>query len=156
MKPSITTRAATPQDDAFLYELFKAVRSPEFAFAQMAPAQLELLMSIQYAGQKATYGMEYPGGHDIVLLDREPIGRIWVHRGAQEYHLVDIALMPEFRNRGIGARLVTEAIAAALSAGLPLRCSIALNNPGSLRFHQRLGFEIAGRDDVYYDLTIKP
>ena len=156
MNPSITTRAATPDDDAFLFELFKAVRSPDFALAQLAPAQLEMLMSIQYAGQKATYGVEYPGGNEIVLMDGAPIGRIWVHRGTAEHCLVDIALMPEFRNRGIGAGLVTEAIAAARSAGVPLRCSIALNNLGSLRFHQRLGFQIAGRDEVYYTLAVQP
>ena len=64
--------------------------------------------------------------------------------------------MPEFRNRGIGAALVTEAIAAARAAGVRLRCSVAATNPGSLRFHQRLGFQIVGQDDLYYDLALEP
>ena len=102
MTPSITTRAATEGDDAFLFGLFRAVRSPEFAHGGLAPAQLDLLIGIQYAGQKQTYGAEYPGGDAVVLLDGEAIGRIWLYRGAAEHHLVDIALMPEYRNRGIG------------------------------------------------------
>ena len=69
MISSVTTRAATEQDDAFLFALFKAVRSPEFAHAPLAPAQLDLLMNLQYAGQKQTYSAQYPGGNDIVLLD---------------------------------------------------------------------------------------
>jgi ribosomal protein S18 acetylase RimI-like enzyme len=69
---------------------------------------------------------------------------------------VDISLMPEFRNRGIGASLLREAIAAARAAGVRLCCSVGVTNPGSLRFHQRLGFQIAGQDEIYYDLAIEP
>ena len=156
MTPSVTTRAATEQDDAFLFALFNAVRSPEFAYAPLAPAQLDLLMNIQYAGQKQTYGAQYPGGNHIVLLDGLPIGRIWLFRGEAEHQLVDISLMPEFRNRGIGGALVTEAIAAARAAGVRLCCSVAVTNAGSLRFHQRLGFQIVGQDEIYYDLAIEP
>jgi ribosomal protein S18 acetylase RimI-like enzyme len=156
MTRSITTRAATEEDDAFLFGLFRAVRLPEFAHAGLAPAQLDLLMSIQYAGQKQTYGAEYPGGNEVVLLDGEAIGRIWLYRGTTEHHLVDIALMPEFRNRGVGTALMKDAIAGARAAGLRLRCSVAATNAGSLRFHQRLGFQVAGQDDLYYDLALEP
>ena len=152
----VTTRAATEQDDAFLFSLFKEVRSVEFAQARLATAQLDLLMNIQYAGQKQSYGAQYPAGNQIVLLDGKPIGRMWLYRGPAEHHLVDISLMAEFRNRGIGAALLREAIAAARAAGVRLCCSVAATNHGSLRFHQRLGFQIAGRDEVYYDLAVEP
>jgi len=156
MISSVTTRAATEQDDTFLVELFKAVRSPEFAYSPLAPAQLDLLLNIQYAGQKQTYGAQFPGGNDIVLLDGLPIGRVWLFRGASEHRLVDISLMPEFRNRGIGGALVADSIAAARAAGVPLCCSVAVTNPASLRFHQRMGFQIVGQDEIYYDLAIDP
>jgi len=154
--PSVTTRAATEEDDAFLFALFTAVRSPEFAYSPLAPAQLDLLMNIQYAGQKQTYGVQYPGGNHIVLLDGLPIGRIWLFRGEAEHQLVDISLMPEFRNRGIGGVLLAAAIAAARAACAPLCCSVAVTNPASLRLHQRLGFQIVGQDEIYYDLAIEP
>jgi ribosomal protein S18 acetylase RimI-like enzyme len=69
---------------------------------------------------------------------------------------VDISLLPEFRNRGIGAALIAEAIGAARAAGVRLCCSVAATNPGSLRFHQRLGFQIVGQDEVFYDLAVEP
>ena len=156
MTRSITTRTATEHDDAFLFALFKAVRSGEFAHAALEPAQLDLLIGIQYAGQKQSYGTQYPGGNSIVLLDGEPVGRIWLFRGPAEHHLVDVALMPEFQNRGIGSILIAEAIAAARSAGVRLCCSIALTNGASLRFHQRLGFQVVGHDEIYYDLAVYP
>ena len=154
--PSLTTRAATERDDAFLFALFQTVRAPEFAHAPLAPAQLEMLLRIQYAGQKQSYGAQYPGGHEIVLLESQPIGRIWLYRGTAEHHLVDISLLPEYRNRGIGTQLITEAIARARAAGVRLCCAVALTNTASLRFHRRLGFEIVGQDEVYYDLAVGP
>jgi ribosomal protein S18 acetylase RimI-like enzyme len=156
MTSHVTTRAATEQDDAFLFALFKEVRSVEFAQAPLAPAQLDLLMNIQYAGQKTSYGAQYPEGNEIVLLDGKAIGRMWLYEGPAEHHLVDISLMAEFRNRGIGAALVREAVAAARAAGMRLCCSVAATNHGSLRFHQRLGFQIVGRDEIYYDLAVEP
>lgn len=156
MTPQVTRRVATEQDDVFLFALFRDVRSVEFAQARLAPAQLDLLMNIQYAGQKQSYGTQYPAGNEIVMLDGKPIGRMWLYRGPAEHHLVDISLMTEFRNRGIGSALLREAIAGAREAGVRLCCSVAATNQGSLRFHQRLGFQIAGQDEVYYDLAIEP
>jgi ribosomal protein S18 acetylase RimI-like enzyme len=156
MTPSVTTRPPAEQDDAFLFELFKSVRMPEFAHVPLEPAQLEMLMSLQYTAQKGSYGAQYPGGDSIVLLDGQPVGRIWLYRTPAEHLLVDIALMPQFRSRGIGAALLTGAIGAARAAGVRLCCSVAVNNPGSLRFHQRLGFQIVGQDEVYYEMAVEP
>jgi ribosomal protein S18 acetylase RimI-like enzyme len=156
MLPSVTTRAATEHDDAFLFALFKSARSTEFAHASLAPQQLDLLMKIQYEGQKQTYRAQYPGGDAIILLEDEPIGRIWLFHGPAGHRLVDISLLPEFQNRGIGGALVTEAIEAAQAARVRLCCSVRATNPGSLRFHQRLGFRIVGQDDLDYDLAVEP
>jgi len=100
--------------------------------------------------------VQYPGGDHIVLLDGLPIGRIWLFRCAAEHRLVDISLMLEFRNRGIGSLLLADAIAAARAACVRLCCSVAVTNPASLRLHQRLGFQIVGQDEIYYDLAIEP
>ena len=156
MSGVVTRRAATEQDDAFLFELFKSVRRPDFAQLPLPPAQIDMLLKIQYTGQKQTYRLQYPGGDEIVLLDGDPIGRLWVYRDSHEHRLVDIALLPEVRNLGIGAGLVTEAIAAARAAGVRLSCSVVLNNAGSLRFHQRFGFRIVGQDEVRYNLALEP
>ena len=156
MIPGVTTRAAEAQDEAFLFQLFKAVRGPDFARIPMAPEQFDMLLNMQYMGQKMTYGAQYPGGNQVVILDGSPIGRIWLHRAEGEHELVDIALLPEFRNRGIGTALVTEAISASRAAGVPLRCSVDIANPGSLRFHRRLGFQIVSQDEVQYQLAVEP
>jgi ribosomal protein S18 acetylase RimI-like enzyme len=156
MSGKITRRAATEQDEGFLFELFKSVRMPDFAQLPLPPAQIDMLLKIQYAGQKQTYHAQYPDGDEIVLLDRKPVGRIWVYRGPAEHQLVDIALMPECRNCGIGAGLVTGAIEAARAAGVRLSCSVAVQNTGSLRFHERLGFRVVRQNEVRYSLAVEP
>ena len=157
MSSPVTLRPATEQDDAFLYDLFKAVRMPDFAHVTLPPEQLEGLMKMQYAGQKFSYSTQYPGpGHDIVLLDGVPVGRIWMSRSDSEHLLVDIALLPAVQNRGIGGALLHDVLAAAKQAGVPVKCSVAVTNPGSLRFHQRLGFQIVARDELYYELERQP
>jgi ribosomal protein S18 acetylase RimI-like enzyme len=149
----ISRRPATDQDDAFLFELFKTTRA-EFANVLIPPAQLDSLMRMQHAAQTNTYTQQYAGDHEIILLDGNPIGRIWVWRGPNQYRLVDISILPDWRNRGIGSDLLRETIGVARAAGLPLGCAVATNNPGSLRFHQRLGFRVVSQDELQWQLVL--
>ncbi|NBN63298.1 GNAT family N-acetyltransferase [Pannonibacter tanglangensis] len=60
-----------------------------------------------------------------------------------------IALAEGQRSQGLGAQLYAALAAAEAGTGRPLTCEVNERpaNPGSLRFHQRLGFEITGRAD---------
>ena len=112
---------------------------------------------MQYRAQIGSYSEQYPNSeHALVLLDGAPAGRIWVHRTPARFLLVDISILPPFQNRGLGAELVGGLVAEAARAGVPVECHVALTNQGSLRFHQRLGFEIVSNDGVYYGLERKP
>jgi ribosomal protein S18 acetylase RimI-like enzyme len=157
MIPSITRRPASEQDGPFLWELFQAVRMADFAHLPMPPAQLEMLLRMQFQAQTVGYRAQYPNAnHEIVLCEGRPAGRILVDRAGTEFQLVDISLGPAHQGQGIGTALVTGLIEEARSAGVPLCCSVATNNPGSLRFHQRLGFRVVAQDAVYYRLERPP
>jgi predicted GNAT superfamily acetyltransferase len=64
-----------------------------------------------------------------------------------------IALAPAARGSGTGERLYRELLALLAAdpdrVGLPLACEVNTRpaNPGSLRFHQRLGFAEIGAND---------
>ena len=156
MNPSISLRPATEADDPFLMNLYKTVRGPEFAQVPLLPEQLDSLLTSQYELRKAAYESTYPESlHSIVLSGEAPIGQFWVDRSGGQILVVDIALMPEHRSTGIGARLMQDLIAEAQKTAVPLVCSVATNNPGSLRFHQRLGFEITSQDPMYYQMEYR-
>lgn len=143
-------RAVTNEDDAFLYEIYKASRAAEFAPLQLPEAQLDSLMRMQYQSREQSYTAQFPDAdHAIVSVDDAGVGQIRVNRAAEEHRLVDIALLPAWQGKGIGTLLVSQLIETARELGVPLRCSVAMNNPGSFRFHQRLGFTIIAEDPMY-------
>ena len=146
---SVSLRPATAEDESFLFDLYCAVRAPEFALLPLPPEQKNHLIAMQYAAQRNAYRAEYPGSsYEIVLEQGRPVGRIWIARLEDEFHLVDIALLPQARNAGIGTMLMKQLQAEARRAGKPVRSSIFQFNPGSLRFHQRLGFQVTNEDEI--------
>jgi ribosomal protein S18 acetylase RimI-like enzyme len=155
MNRTITLRPVAAEDEPFLYNLYKSARAEEFAILHLSELQFDALMRQQYAARKMSYEGTYPeSSHDVVEVDGVDAGQIWVNRDPTQIRLIDISLAEAFQNQGIGAALVRDLIVDARQASLPLRCSVATNNPGSLRFHQRLGFRIARADQAYYELEL--
>ena len=68
-------------------------------------------------------------------------------RWADEIRIVDIALLPEYRNRGIGRRCCAGCCEAAAD-GKPLRIHVERFNP-ALRLYERLGFRPVADRGVY-------
>jgi len=154
---TLAVRPALPQDEIFLYELYSAIRGPEFALAPITAQQREHLIRIQFRGQMSAYAQMYPNScYHIVLLDGKPAGRLWVAPGDGELHLVDIAVHPSLQSKGIGTVLIQRLQQEAIRARLPIRCSVFRFNPGSLRFHRRQGFHIVREDQMYFYLEWRP
>ena len=155
MNRRITLRPVEPQDETFLYNLYKFSRADEFAIAGLSEMQFDALLRMQYGARKASYESNFPRAqHDIVVVDGLDAGQIWVARDQTQMLVVDISIAKAFQDRGIGTAVMTELIAEAKAAGLLVRCSVATNNPGSLRFHKRLGFRITSQDEMYYKMEL--
>jgi GNAT superfamily N-acetyltransferase len=56
---------------------------------------------------------------DVILVDGQPAGRLYVAREDDEICIVDIALLPEYCNRGIGTTLLGGRQSEAAAAGRP-------------------------------------
>ena len=154
---TLAVRPALPADEIFMYELYSALRTPEFEHTPLTPAQREHLIRLQFRGQMHTYTQMYPNScYHIVLLDSKPVGRLWFAPGNSEFHLVDIAVHPKLQSKGIGTALVQRLQQEATRARLPIRSMVSRFNPGSLRFHQRLGFQIVREDLMNYFMEWRP
>ena len=154
---TLAVRPALPQDEIFLYELYSAVRGPEFALAPVTATQREELIRMQFRASMSAYSATFPNScYHLVLLDGKPVGRLWVAQGDDEFTLVDIAVHPSVQSKGIGTVLVQRLQQEAAKARLPIRCSVFRFNPGSLRFHQRLGFSIVREDQTHYYMEWRP
>jgi ribosomal protein S18 acetylase RimI-like enzyme len=148
---TLAVRPAQPLDEIFLYDLYSAVRGPEFALAPVTPAQREHLIRMQFQAQMSAYTQMFPNScYHLVLLDSEPVGRLWVAQMDDGFQLVDIAVHPKVQRKGIGTVLIQRLQQEAAKARLPIRCCVFRFNPGSLRFHQRLGFAIVREDEMHH------
>ena len=112
-------------------------------------AQKTAFVQMQFAAQHAYYQEHYAGADfDVILVDSQPAGRLYVNRTDDELRIVDIALLPQWCNRGIGSALVTALQAEAAAAGKPLRIHVERFNP-ALRLYERLGFRQIEDRGVY-------
>jgi ribosomal protein S18 acetylase RimI-like enzyme len=149
----LTLRAACREDESFLFNLFCSIREPDFAF--LGELERKKLLELQFAAQQRHYQANMPEAeHLIVLWDSGPIGRMILQQKNGELHLAEIALLPEYRNQGIGSILMKRLIKAEAEHGHTIRLHV-YNQSEAARFYERLGFAIA-KDDGAYLLMEKP
>lgn len=149
-------RPVAAGDRAFLVELYASVREPELAHVPWDDATRRAFVEQQFAAQDVHYREHYPGATlDVIEVDGEPAGRLYVHRGPRDIRIMDIALAPPFRRRGIGTALLDALIAEAQASGRTLSIHVEADNPAR-RLYQRLGFARAGEHGVYLLLERAP
>lgn len=109
---------------------------------------------MQFNAQQSQYCTQYPDADfDVVMRDGEPVGYMYALRGPDAYVLIDISLLPEQRNKGVGAKLVSALIKEAQSSNEPLEAHVLRDNP-AWRLWQRLGFEQVSDDGVYLHIRV--
>jgi GNAT superfamily N-acetyltransferase len=146
---SLELRATTPADQAFLLRVYAGTRSTEMATVAWTDEQKAAFIQMQFDAQSQHFHEHYENtSFDVILLDGQPAGRLYVARWPGEIRIVDIALLPEFCNRGVGTRFLRELQEEARAAGKPLRIHVERFNP-ALRLYERLGFKQIEDKGVY-------
>jgi ribosomal protein S18 acetylase RimI-like enzyme len=111
---------------------------------------------MQFEAQHLHYHRSYPGAtFEVVLADGVPAGRLYRHRLPEELRIVDIAVLPEFRGRGIGTALLGEILADGAREGLVVSIHVEHMNP-AMSLYRRLGFEAAGESGPYVRMEWRP
>jgi ribosomal protein S18 acetylase RimI-like enzyme len=138
---TISLQPAEAVDTEFLVRVYGSTRTEELARTDWDAARQDAFIRAQFAAQDAHYRQHYAGARfDIIVVDGEPAGRLYVHRVHREIRLIDIALLPEFRGRGIGTQLLRELMSEAMDSGRPLTIHVETFNP-AMRLYERLGFK---------------
>lgn len=138
--PPIAFRPVTAADRDFLLRVYASTRAEELAVVPWSPAQKDAFLRMQFEAQDRDYRSKYPSeDFQLILADSTPIGRLYLHRAADELNLIDIAFLPEHCGRGLGTALLRELMAQAQSTRRPIRLYVEHFNPAR-RLYQRLGF----------------
>lgn len=152
----ISFRPIGDDDLPFLARVYASTRREELAAVPWTEEQKTGFLHSQFEAQHAHYRQHYQGASfDVVLVDDEPAGRLYVDEWPGEIRLVDVALLPEHRRRGIGTRLVRGVMARAEAAAKPLTIHVEGFNP-ALRLYERLGFRRIGEHGPYLLMEWRP
>jgi ribosomal protein S18 acetylase RimI-like enzyme len=152
---SLALRTATPEDEAFVLALYASTRE-DLAVLGLPGEQRARLIEMQYGAQCQTYRALYPSAERwVVLVAGRPAGSVLLDRGAEEIRIVDIALLPEQRDAGVGGRVLqaiqSEARAASRSVALRV-----VQGSRALALYERLGFAVTAREPPYLALRWTP
>ncbi len=152
----VTFRPVTADDGQFLIRVYGSTRLEELALTNWDDAQRDAFVQMQFAAQQAHYRQTYPNAeHLLILLDGEPVGRLYVAEIEAEIRIVDISLLPEHRKAGIGTPIIRQLMEEAAVIEKPLRIYVESFNP-SQRLFERLGFVKVDETGYNYLLAWRP
>ena len=138
---TLELRPVNTDDDAFLLSVYDSTRAEELDQVQWEEGQREAFLKWQFEMQRREYDARFPDAeYDVILIDGEPAGRIWIGRRDEEIRLLDIAILTAFQNRGAGTILLLKLIDEATATGKRLRHMVFVLNNNAHRFYERLGF----------------
>ena len=147
--PDLALRERTDDDYAFLSDVYASSREEEFRPVDWPEAQKRAFLHDQFARQHAHYAQHYPRAEWLVIeRDGVRIGRLYLETTRVERRLMDVCLLPDYRNQGIGTALMCALLADADTLGLPVTLHVEPFNP-ALRLYTRLGFVEREQRGIY-------
>jgi ribosomal protein S18 acetylase RimI-like enzyme len=155
-RPPVSLRPERPGDEGFLFDVYASTREEELALTNWNEQMRRAFLKQQFDAMRRGYRSMFPSGEfSIIEVGGQSAGRMVLDRGAAEVRVVDLALLPGQRNRGIGTLLMRRVCAEAANAGQPVRLCVLKNNR-ALRWYERLGFAKIGEPGVYDELEWRP
>ena len=154
--PATTLRPCTEADLPLLFSIYASTRQEELAPVPWTFEQKQVFLAMQFNAQHTDYHKNYPdAAYDVIEGEKSPIGRLYVDRREKEICILDIALLPEYRGKGVGTRLISEILAEAALAKKIVTIHVERNNP-ALRLYQRFGFTEIDSNEIYLHMERLP
>ncbi|MGC2696751.1 MAG: GNAT family N-acetyltransferase [Candidatus Angelobacter sp.] len=136
----VALRPVQAADENFLLAVYASTRADELKHVPWSAEQKDAFVRMQFAAQQQHYAAENPQAqHDIILLQGTAVGRLYLDRGEDEFHILDITVLPQHRNQGVGSHLLGWLLHEAGKLGKPVTIYVESFNP-SMRLFERLGF----------------
>jgi len=129
-------------------------------FGISAAGLLSELQQLSFAGQMEQVWTEEefrlllqgPGVEALVVCEKDqPIGFILSRRAAGEAEILSICVLPQYRKRGVGQRLL-EKFRTSLDPSdvTELFLEVREHNRAAIALYERNGFHVVGRRKKYY------
>lgn len=152
----VLLRSETDLDKDFLITLYISTRDQALLNIGWSHGAIKPFLTQQFEAQTLSYRQLYPQAEYLLVeLGGVPVGRFYWNRDENEYRLIDICLLPEFRNQSLGLFLIQMLQDEASKAGMPVSLHVEHNNPAQ-RLYRRLGFTELKNEGIHLLMTWSP
>jgi len=147
----ISYRQATDEDIPFLAGVYASTRAEELAMTGW-PDEMKLqFLAHQFNAQHTDYARNYPDAERLVIRhEGEDVGRLYILEESACFNLIDIALLPAARRKGLGGAILGDIIGQAAATGKSVTIYVEKNNPAR-HLYDRLGFVCENDEEGVYD-----
>lgn len=143
-------RQIDSSDMDFLYQVYESTRWEELQQAPWSDEQRREFLMMQFQAQHQHYQQHYAEAeYQIIEIAEQAAGRLYLDHREDEIRIVDIALLPKYRNTGVGTQILSSILAQAKNRQVPVLIHVEKNNP-ALALYQRLGFVTKEDVGVYW------
>jgi ribosomal protein S18 acetylase RimI-like enzyme len=151
-----TLRPETDADTAFLIRLYTSTREEELAPVPWSSAQKHAFLASQFQAQRQHYRSCFSDStFDVIEQHSAPAGRLYLQARQTQWHIIDIALLPEWRGRGTGTAILQALQSAGRAGGKGVGIMVEKFNP-ALRLYRRLGFTPIADHEIYLEMEWLP
>ena len=149
-------RPEQPSDIDFAAALYALTRATELMQVPWSEAAKLAFCRQQFDAQHAHYATHY-AQPQFLIIEREGarIGRVYVEQTAHEVCLMEITLLPEARNRGVGAAISAALVQHAHASGVAAGLHVEPLNPAR-RLYERQGFREVEERGFYLYMRCEP
>ncbi len=149
-------RRETEDDIPFLMRLYASTREQELAPVPWTQEEKQAFLAQQFGAQRRYYYDTIANCRfDVLECLGVPMGRLYLQELPTRLHIVDVALLPEWRGKGVGTALLCALQAAGRISGRRVGIFVEKFNP-ALRLYRRLGFTEIQDADVYLEMEWLP
>ncbi|POF29617.1 GNAT family N-acetyltransferase [Roseibium marinum] len=147
----IAYRSMREDDLPFLAALYRSTRETELARTSWPEPEKQAFIAMQFEAQHRHYQTHYPAALWLIVeQEGTAVGRLYLERWTSEHRIIDVALIPEARGRGIGGAILRDLMEEAANAGKAVSIHVEKENP-AMSLYSRLGF-VKREDKGVYDL----
>ena len=156
MNVAVNFRTINQEDEPFLYQVYASTREEELKVVPWSKQEKVAFLKMQFEAQHKYYQEQYSkANYWVIEQQNKPIGRLYLDYRPDEVRIIDIAILSEHRNQGIGSQILRDILGEAEKRELPVRIHVEQNNP-ALNLYNRLGFKQIGDTGVYFLMEWQP
>ena len=149
-------RPAGAADQDFFADLYRSTR-PDLLALLADPRYIDAIVGMQQAAQAAGYRHSYPDAlYQVLELDGVAAGRLVTAVLDDGVRVVDIAVIPWARRRGVAGEALRRLQAQAAREGRDVTLAVSKGNADARRLYEALGFVAEDEDATKAQLRWRP